>query len=388
MPAKMRIYFLAIVTFILCLSTQIGVPALPRLSSEFGADQQEIAAILSSTLMTLVVLQFFSGILADRYGRRAVLVSGAALGGLTSLLCAFAPNWQMLLALRILGGAADAIAMPALLGLAAEISEGRQGTFFGVLRSSQGLSFILAPSIGGWLSLYSLRAPFVADALLSFAACAVLFVFVRGGKIEAGHRLDLSELAQVFSQRRTWAFALFSATNNFAFPILAAFVPIKALALGFEAWQIALLLAMESLGFTVASFLVGRLADRLGRRPFVIAAQPFIVLSCAALFLARDLTSLVAWYTLFGLASGTTFLLCLVMMADVTPQERAATTLGMFDAGIDLVIFFAPMVGITASKAIGLDAALALAGVPAVAAFVVALSVGETPHPPPHAGEG
>ncbi|MEW5720149.1 MAG: MFS transporter, partial [Chloroflexota bacterium] len=169
-PNDPTMQLLAIVTFILFLSTQIGVPSLPRLSAELGANPQEMAAVLSSALMTLVALQFFSGALADRYGRRAVLVVGAALGGVTSLLCAFVTQWQWLLALRILGGAADAIAMPALLGLTAEISEGRQGAFFGVLRSSQGLSFIVAPSIGGWLALYSLRAPFIVDGLFSCAA--------------------------------------------------------------------------------------------------------------------------------------------------------------------------------------------------------------------------
>ncbi len=127
----MRIYLLAILTFVLFLSTQIGAPTLPRLSAELGAGEQETALILSAALMTLVALQFISGSLADRFGRRAVLIGGAALGGATSLLCALAPQWQSLLALRVLGGAADAIAMPALLGLTAEMAEGRQGTFLG-----------------------------------------------------------------------------------------------------------------------------------------------------------------------------------------------------------------------------------------------------------------
>jgi MFS family permease len=311
------------------------------------------------------------------------LVAGAALGGLTSLLCAFATHWQWLLALRVLGGAADAIAMPALLGLTAEISEGRQGAFFGVLRSSQGLSFIIAPSIGGWLALYSLRAPFVVDGLFSFAACAAIFVSVRDrrGKVPSPHtggETPLLQIARVFSQRRVWAFALFAAVNNFAFPILAAFLPIKAVSLGYIEWQIAAMLALEAVGFTVASFVVGRFSDRIGRRPFVIVAQPLIVIACVGLFFARDLPMLIAWYTLFGLASGTTFLLGLVMMADITPSERAATTLGIFDAVIDLVIFVAPLVAITASGVIGTEWVLVLAGLPALAAFPIALATRET----------
>jgi MFS family permease len=268
--------------------------------------------------------------------------------------------------------------MPALLGLTAEIAQGRQGAFFGVLRSSQGLSFIVAPTIGGWLALFSLRAPFIADGLLSLFAAVVIFIFVRGGKIETGHALDLRELARIFAQPRVWAFALFSAVDNFAFPIIAAFLPIKVIALGYVEWQLAAMLAIEAIGFTAASFFVGRFSDRVGRRPFVIVAQPLIVIACVGIFLARDLATLTAWYTLFGLASATTLLLGLVMMADITPPARAATTLGAFDAAIDLVIFIAPLIAISASSVIGTEWVLVLAAVPALIAFPIALATRET----------
>ena len=168
----MRLLLLALTTFVLFLSTLVGTPVIPDLAASLGADAGATAATLSAALMTVVLLQFFTGGLADRYGRRPVLGLAALAGGLTSLGCALAGDWRWLLAMRILGGLADAVSMPALLGLTAEISEGRQGTFFGVLRSAQGLSFILGPAIGGVLSLVSLRTPFLADATLSMAACA------------------------------------------------------------------------------------------------------------------------------------------------------------------------------------------------------------------------
>ena len=109
----------AVATFVLFLSTQLGVPALPTVARRLGADATGAAATLSAALMTLVLLQFFSSGLADRYWQRRVLVCGALLGAIRSLLCAVAGHWQLLLVLRILGGAADAVVMPALLGLTA-----------------------------------------------------------------------------------------------------------------------------------------------------------------------------------------------------------------------------------------------------------------------------
>ena len=377
----MSIYFLAIATFVLFLSTQVGTPVLPALSAELGADPQAMAGILSASLMTLVLLQFFSGVIADRYGRRSVLVIGAFLGGMTSLLCAFARTWPSLLALRILGGVADAIALPALLGLTAEIAEGRHGTFFGVLRSSQGLSFIVAPAIGGWLSLASLRTPFLIDGLLSLLACVILWRAVRTKPpCTEGHSWEqVLGLGPLFRDPRVRAFALFGAVNNFAFPILAAFLPTKAQQMGYAPWKISLLLALEAVGFASGSLVIGRMSDRLGRKRFVAMAQPIILLACVGLATAQGLPWLALWYTTFGVASSATFLMATTMMADITPSASLATAMGAFDSAIDLVIFIAPLVGVGLYGIVGeLDPLLLAAGLLTLLAFPVALRTKET----------
>lgn len=378
----MPIHLIALTSFVLFLSTQVGVPVLPALAARLGADTRGMAATLSAALMTLVLLQFFSGALADRYGRRRVLVSGAFLGGISSLLCAVVGRWQLLLFLRILGGVADAVAMPALLGLTAEIAEGWHGAFFGILRSSQGLSFILAPAIGGWLSLWGLRTPFVADGLLSLLACGILAFAVRerGHVSDSGHGVEQwRELKSLFMDRRVYAFALFGVANNFAFPILASFVPTKGQLLGLAPWQISLLLASEAIAYTISSYWVGQRSDRWGRRSFVIAAQPLIILSCLGLALSRDLLGLSAFYALFGLGSSMTFLMSSVMMADITPAARCATVLGAFDAAIDLVLFAAPALALALYGPLGRIAPLLLlASAPAWIALPVAWRVRDT----------
>jgi MFS family permease len=378
----MRLALLALTTFVLFMSTLVGTPVIPELAATLGAGSGATAGILSSAAMTLVVVQFFTGGLADRFGRRLVLGSAALAGGLTSLGCALAGDWRWLLAMRVLGGLSDAISLPALLGVTAEIGEGRQGTFFGALRSAQGLSFFLGPAIGGALSLVSLRMPFLADAALSLAAAVLLARFVPAGAGRTGEgpgRVQLRRLRTLFADRRFYAFALFCAVNNVAFPVLSAFVPVKARALGADPPQIGLLQALEAAFFALASWLAGRASDRWGRRPFVIAAQPLVMLSCAGLALARQWMGLAVWYALYGLAGGTTFLLGLVMAADVTPAADVAGTLGAFDAAVDLLIFVAPALALTAHRWLGsADPLLLAVGLPALLALAVALSTRET----------
>ncbi len=378
----MPIYLIALTSFVLFLSTQVGVPVLPALAADLGADARGMAATLSAALMTLVLLQFFSGLLADRYGRRRVLAAGAFLGGISSLLCAAVGRWQFLLLLRILGGVADAIAMPALLGLTAEIAEGRHGAFFGILRSSQGLSFTVAPAIGGWLSLWGLRVPFLADGLLSLLA-GVIIAFAVGEQGQLTSRVHSAEqwgqLKSIFVDRRVYAFVLFGAVNNFAFPILSSFVPTKGQLLGLAPWQISLVIASEAAAYTISSYLAGRLSDRWGRRLFVLMAQPLIILACLGLAGSRDLQGLAAFYALFGLGGSMTFLMSSVMMADITPGDRCAAVLGAFDALIDLVIFVAPALALSLYGPLGrIEPLLLLASVPAWLALAIAWRLQDT----------
>ena len=377
----MSIYLIASLTFVLFLSTQVGLPALPALSTELGADATPMAAILSAALMTLVCFQFFSGALADRWGRKRVLVVGAALGSISSLLCALAPTWQWLLAMRVAGGIADGLVMPALLGMTAEIAEGREGAFLGILRSSQGLSFIIGPAIGGWLALGSVRTPFLADGVASLAACALLWwLLPSGGRVAHGEDLSVfRHLGKVFRDRRVYPFALFGLADNLCFPVLAAFVPVKAQGLGYRPWDISVLLTIEAVGFALAAAAVGRLSDRWGRKPFVILAQPLIVVACLGLANSSSLFAITAFYTLFGLGGASTFLMSTTMMADITPKERGATYLGAFDAAIDLGILIAPAIAMRAHAAIGrIDPILLGAALPALAALPAALLVKET----------
>nr|MBC7245791.1 MFS transporter [Chloroflexota bacterium] len=378
----MSIYLIALTSFILFLSTQVGIPALPALAAQLDANTQAVAAILSAALMTLVLLQFFSGMLADRYGRRLVLICGAFLGGISSLLCALVGHWQWLLVLRILGGIADAIAMPALLGLTAEVAAGQHGSSFGILRSSQGLSFIAAPVIGGQLSRWGLCVPFVVDGLLSLLICAVLTMTMQDHKqpYYTGHSVEQwRQLKSLFTAKSVYAFFLFGMANNFAFPILSSFVPAKGQLLGLTPSQLSVLLASEAIAYTLGSYLAGKLSDRLGRRFFVIIAQPLILLACMGLTWSHSGPGLAIFYAIFGLGASMTYLMSSVMMADITPKDQCATVLGAFDAAIDLVLFIAPSLALAFYGFLGsMELLLLSAGIPALIAWPIAWRVQET----------
>ena len=372
----MRMYAVGLMTFILFLSTLAGLPVLPELSASLGAGPTWIPIIVSAALATIVIAQLFTGTLADRYSRRALIVAGALIGSVSSLLCVVATHWVHLLLLRVLGGMADAIAMPALLSITASLGKDQPGKFFGILRGSQGLSYVLGPALGSALSLISLRAPFLLDgclSLLALIAAIALVTDARPGEDVGGHAAGLpSRLRATFADRRVYLYLLMGIAGLFAFGVFYSFVPAKARLLGLEAWRIGLILSGGAVVFSVVSYSVGPLSDRIGRRIFVLVSQLLIMIGGVGLAVSRGFVPLFAFYLLFVVGEAATYLLCFVYATEAFDQRRIGASLGVFDSAMDLSLFLAPLLGAAVYGATGhMTPVFLIAVIPAAATLCV-----------------
>ncbi|MBT3363894.1 MAG: MFS transporter [Chloroflexi bacterium] len=345
-------YVIGILSFILLLSTLVGAPVLPELSKELGASDTQVPIIVSSALATVVVLQFFSGTLADRFNPKRLLLVGALLGSVSSLLCVVATDWSQLLALRIIGGVADAISMPVLLLITATLGKDKPGKFFGILRSSQGLSFIAGPALGAAFSLISLRSPFLIDGILSLVAVVAIALLMRDEvKKEGEHAPNpnlLKTLKTIFIDKRIYAYILLGMSALFGFSIVYTFVASKSKILGFTPWQLGLIITAGALVFTIVSFFTGILSDRGYRKHMVITSQIIIITSGIGLALwGNSYTSIILIYSLFCAGEAMAFLLSFVYGAKIFESRHMGTAMGAFDSVIDLSLMIGPIIGIS-----------------------------------------
>jgi MFS family permease len=367
-----RMHGVGLMAFVLFLSTLVGLPVLPRLADELGASATEIPIVVSAALMTVVVVQFFTGILADRYSARSLVLIGASIGSCSSFLCAVAAHWAQLAALRVLGGVADAICMPALLAITARLGSERPGRFFGILRGSQGLSFVVGPALGSVCSLVSLRLPFVVDGALSLLVFLAAFRLLRGAhKARASHSPSVFRgLQSAFADRRVYLYLLMGIAGTFAFGIFQGFVPTKAQLIGLEAWQIGAILSGGALIFSLVSYAIGILSEKYGRRRFVIPSQIVIVVAGIGLFLSDSPAGLAGFYWLFCVGETVTYLLSFVYATDIFETKYVGASMAAFDSLMDLSLFAGPLLAISTYRSTGaIGPAFLMAVVPALAAF-------------------
>lgn len=154
---------------IVYLDSTIVTVALPRIGRElpvhsFGVLEAQ-SYVYSGYLLTQSALLILAGALNDFYGRRRVVTIGVASFGVTSALCGLAPSMELLIAFRLLQGAAGALLVPGGLALiTATFSGEEQGRAIGLWSGTAAGTTILGPFIGGLLvDTISWRAGFLVN---------------------------------------------------------------------------------------------------------------------------------------------------------------------------------------------------------------------------------
>ncbi|MDI6934748.1 aromatic acid/H+ symport family MFS transporter [Serratia sp. Se-PFBMAAmG] len=123
----------------------------PQLKSEWGLGPQSLGPVLSAALIGLALGALVAGPLADRHGRKAVLLGSVLLFGLWTLASAFAPNLETLVALRFLTGLGLGAAMPNASTLVSEYAPARSRSLLITLAFC---GFSLGAAAGGFVSAW------------------------------------------------------------------------------------------------------------------------------------------------------------------------------------------------------------------------------------------
>jgi EmrB/QacA subfamily drug resistance transporter len=168
--------------------------ALPDIGKDFGASTSALQWILNGYLLTLASLILLGGSLGDRYGRRRVFVLGVGLFTAASLLCAVAPNVELLIGARLLQGIGGALLTPGSLAiLEASFRPTDRARAIGAWSGLGGVATAFGPLLGGYLiGAISWRAIFVINLPIGiFVAWAATRHVPESRDPMAGGRIDI-----------------------------------------------------------------------------------------------------------------------------------------------------------------------------------------------------
>lgn len=157
---------IAAVMALVALAIDSMLPALPAIGNSLGVDQENHRQyVIAFFMIGFGVAQLVVGTLSDRFGRRPVLLVSLGCYTLFSIVAAFAPSFELLLAARVAQGASAAGGRVLVVSIVRDRYAGRQ---MARVMSLAFIVFMAAPVL----------APAVGQAVLLFASWRWIFLFL------------------------------------------------------------------------------------------------------------------------------------------------------------------------------------------------------------------
>lgn len=193
---------LASIAALLPLVTDGFLPAVRPMMAEFGVDVSRAQLATSIALAGFALAQLVIGMLADRWGRRPVLIGAVVLLALTSAGVAFAPSLEVLLALRFLQGVAAAagpvLSRAIVRDLVGRVEGARILSYVGM-----GLALVplLIPAVNAWITAaFGWRASLATYVVYLAFVLAMALAWFR--ETLAARDLEAMSLAQTLAAAR------------------------------------------------------------------------------------------------------------------------------------------------------------------------------------------
>ncbi|NHN42817.1 MFS transporter [Halorubellus sp. JP-L1] len=360
------------------LGTALISPILDSLIEPFGATPATIGLVISFFTAPPIVMIPLVGVLADRYGRKPILVTAILGYGLAGTLIVFTTDFQIVLGLRFVQGIAYAGLTPIIITSIGDIYEGSlEATAQGLRFTGSGLTQAAVPLLSGALVTIAWYYPFLFYALAFPIAvvCYAWFDEPEGGDESAPRdevAADGSEPDTLRSVlRQPYVLALVVA-RGLPVVIWIGFLTYNSIIVVrlFDGTptQAGILVTIASVSYALAASQAGRIADTFDSRFLpLVGANVCLGVGFATFLLAPTIFVAAVGIVVTGVGFGVTLSLYRSLITGITTKSLrgglvgVSESIGRFAATVT-PLYFGWVITVTSPR-IGIGPSLQLAGV-------------------------
>ncbi len=369
---------LSVVSGCVILGVSIISPVLPQYALSFSISVALAGWAISAFALARVVTDIPAGLLADRFGRKKIMILGLVLIILSATGAGLADTYAWLIFARVVGGIGSALYMTAGITWVVQVTSGKaRGRYMSLYTGLVLAGTIFGPTIGGYAAArFGLNAPFFAWAALGIAGLIATIPLKETADSPQTERskMRVKDLLSVLSNR---SFMLVNCAVLALFflriGVRSTLVPLYAsLNLGLSEDRIGILLTVAAVATVACTFPAGWLSDRVGRKRPVMAC---LFLSGIAVLLIPSqgsLAGLMGIMAFYGLATGLQGSMA-AWPADVAPKGKLGTSMGVYRVMGDIGMVLGP---ITATYIAGYTGDLTVTFMPFLAPALLAFVVG------------
>jgi MFS family permease len=370
---------------------------LPLLATDvFGVTgATAILTFLVAFGATKAIANLAAGALADRFGRKPVLIAGWLIGLPVPLLLILAPDWAWIVVANVLLGVNQGLTWSTTVIMKIDlVGPARRGLAMGLNEAAgYGAVALTALATGAIAEQAGLRpAPFLlglAYAGLGLAASTVLVRETSGHVAHAEATRPSTDglswravfIRTTFRDRSLSAACQAGLANNLNDGMAWGLLPLYYAAAGLSVAEIGLLAAAYPAVWAVGQVGTGALSDRIGRKPLIVAGM---LLQAVAIGVIAAGSTFGVWLVasaLLGLGTAMVYPTLLATIADVAEPAWRGSAVGVYRMWRDLGFAVGAIVAGLVAAAAGIAAAIWLVAVVTAGSGIIVLGrMRETRH--------
>jgi MFS transporter, DHA1 family, multidrug resistance protein len=340
---------LSIVAFFVMLGVAIISPVLPAYGLSFGVGFALVGLLMSGFGLARFFLDIPVGLVCDRVGIKRFMLIGLAVIVAGSLVAAFAIDYWMLLAGRILEGVGSAIYSTTSLTAVSRVApREKRGAYMSLYVSMFLLGSVFGPVVGGFSAeLFGINSPFIVYGLVAAVSFVLVLSWIKeqGAMCVAPPAITARQFGRLLKDYDIFSinaatFAVFVTRQG----ILGTIVPLFAINnLRLTVGELGVILTLSAVCNLSTMLIAGKLTDRYGRKPFMMISLILTGVFILMMPLATNIVGVALLLMALGFVIGLSGPIA-AWVTDVSRPEDLPAALGLFRTMGDLGFVIAPIV--------------------------------------------
>ena len=318
-------------SFLTGASISLVVPFMPIFVEQLGIERDQVAfyagLAISVSAVSAALISPVWGILADKYGRKPMMIRAGLAMTITMGGLAFVPNIYWLIFLRLLNGVFTGFVPNATALIASQVPKDKSGYALGTLSTGVVAGTLTGPFVGGLIAeIFGIRNVFLLVGGFLFLAAILTIFFIK------------EDFQPVAKEKAIPTKELFS---SFKYPRLLVNLFLTSFVIQFSAQSIGPILALyvrdlgqtenllfvsglivSSMGFSsmMSAGVLGKLGDKVGNHRLLVVAQIYSVIIYLLCAHATSPLQLGLYRFLFGLGTGALIPGVNALLSKMTPK--------------------------------------------------------------------
>lgn len=308
-------------------------PALPVIARALDVSTDQIGLLITVFALPGILLTPVLGVLADRFGRKRILIPSLFLYGIAGVMCAFTTSFSQLLWLRFLQGTGSAALGTLNVTLIGDLFDGnRRATAMGYNGSVLSVGTAAYPAIGGALAAIAWNYPFFLSAI---AVPVAIYAMIYLDPVPISINLNISEYFQqikdrIFTRQVLSLFACVFLTFTILYGGYLTFFPILLdEEFGQSSLIIGIMLSGSSLVTAFASSRLGMLTRRFSELQLILAGAILYLIIFLSFPMIENIWLMIIPIFLFGVAQGINIPSLLNLLTGKAPADFRAAFLAI-----------------------------------------------------------